>query len=93
MRLDPILAIEIVLLYKRLNITNSKFRASLQFLGKHSMNIFLFHSFIFEYYMKDIIYYTGNPLIIFAELLAICLVISMLIEKLKHICIHLMATE
>lgn len=52
-------------------------------LGKHSMNIFLFHTFIFLYWFKDEIYYTRNPFLIFFTLLILCLAVSILIEKLK----------
>ena len=55
------------------------------FLGKHSMNIFLFHTFIFLYWFKDFIYYTRNPIIIFVSLLIPCLIISIAIEKLKAV--------
>lgn len=60
-------------------------RKSFMFLGKHSMNIFLFHTFIFLYWFKDFIYFSRNPLIIFATLLIPCLIISMVIEKIKVI--------
>ena len=49
------------------------------FLGKHSMNIFLFHTFIFLYWLKDFIYYTRKPIIIFVSLLIPCLIISIAI--------------
>lgn len=55
------------------------------FLGKHSMNIFLFHTFIFLYWFKDFIYYTRNPIIIFFSLLIPCLIISIAIEKIKAV--------
>lgn len=55
------------------------------FLGKHSMNIFLFHTFIFLYWLKDFIYYTRNPIIIFVSLLIPCLIISIVIEKIKAV--------
>lgn len=55
------------------------------FLGKHSMNIFLFHTFIFLYWLKDFIYYTRNPIIIFVSLLIPCLIISIAIEKIKAV--------
>ena len=57
----------------------------LAFLGKHSFNIFLFHTFIYYYYFPGIIYYTKNPLFIFFLLLLVCIIISIGIEKLKKI--------
>lgn len=55
----------------------------LSFIGRHSMNIFLFHTFIYYYWFKDFIYHTRNPFLIFMTLLLVCLVISMGIEYLK----------
>lgn len=57
---------------------------SLAFLGKHSFNIFLFHTFIFSYYFHDYIYWSGNPLFIYLTLLAVCIPISMFIEWSKQ---------
>ena len=52
-------------------------------LGKHSMNIFLFHTFIFYYWFTDIVYATRNPLAIFVELICICWGVSVVIEYVK----------
>lgn len=52
-------------------------------LGKHSYNIFLFHTFIFSYYFKEYIYFSSNPLLIYLFLLAVCILISMLIEWIR----------
>lgn len=48
------------------------------------MNIFLFHTFIYYYYFRSLIYYSSNPLMIFITLLSICLIISIVIEYLKE---------
>lgn len=56
----------------------------LAFLGKHSFNIFLFHTFILVYYFHDYIYWSRNPLFIYLTLIAVCIPISMLIEWIKH---------
>ena len=53
-------------------------------LGKHSMNIFLFHTFIFLYWFRDWIYITRNPLLIFLSLLLSCWIISVAIEFIKN---------
>lgn len=55
------------------------------FLGRHSFNIFLFHTFIYVYYFHDYIFWSRNPLLIFATLLVVCIIISVLIEKLKEV--------
>ncbi len=59
--------------------------ASLAFLGKHSYNIYLFHSFIYYYYFHDFIYCSKNPIIISLTLLIVCIPISMVIEWLKRL--------
>lgn len=56
----------------------------LAFLGKHSFNIFLFHTFIYAYYFRSYIYWTRNPILIFLTLLLSCLVLSSIIEYLKR---------
>ena len=53
------------------------------YLGKHSMNIFMFHTFIFSHWFKPQIYCTRNPVVIFVVLLFLCIVISVLLEYLK----------
>ena len=57
---------------------------ALGFLGKHSMNIFLFHTFIYYIYFPDIIYWSRNPILIYMTLIVVCLCISMMIEWLKR---------
>ena len=57
-------------------------RRSLQFVGRHSGNIFLFHSFLCAYYFADIIYAPRYPLLILLLLLGASLLISMGIERL-----------
>jgi len=58
------------------------------FLGKHSINIYMLHTFIFAYFFKDFIYSFKYPILIFFVLLAICLIISVLLEYGKKI-VHL----
>ncbi len=74
--LITILITQLYLLFK----SKSKF---LLLLGKHSFNIFLFHTFIFSYYLKSFIYGFRNPILIFIALLSMCLLISIFIEFLK----------
>lgn len=58
-------------------------RKSLHAIGRHSFNIFLFHTFIYYYFFTDWIYALRNPLLVFGLLLAVCMVLSAGIEKLK----------
>lgn len=65
----------------RLDIVSKTFA----FLGRHSFNIFLFHTFIYVYYFHDYIFWSRNPILIFATLLMVSIIISVLIEKLKEV--------
>ncbi len=56
---------------------------ALGFIGKHSMNIFLIHTFIRATYFRKFIYGFKYPLVIIIVLLAISLVVSMIIEFMK----------
>ncbi len=65
-------------------ISNRKM--SLQaFLGKHSMNVYLLHTFIFDYFYHDFIYSFNQPLLIFLILCFLSLVLSIVLEQLKKI--------
>lgn len=55
----------------------------LAFFGKHSMNIFLIHSFIRTTYFEKFIYGFKYPLLIISVLFAISLCVSIVIERLK----------
>lgn len=55
----------------------------LTFIGKYSMNIFLIHTLIFEYYFTDFIYSFGNWLIITLVLLAVSLILSIGIHQIQ----------
>lgn len=52
-------------------------------LGKHSMNIFLLHTYIFGYYWSQLIYIWNYPALIFIALLVLSLAFSWAIEKYK----------
>ena len=81
---DSVICVILVFLYKSLNVSG-KLENTLVFLGKHSMNIFLFHTFIFSYYFHDFIYCSHNPIIIYITLLVVCLIISVAINNFKEI--------
>ena len=76
---DTAIIITATFIYSIMSIPRLLFEV-LIFLGKHSFNIFLFHSFIFYYYFHDYIYWSRNPLFIYLTLLAVCIPISMFIE-------------
>lgn len=81
---DSVITVSMIMLYKSVELP--RFVGNiLEFLGKHSMNIFLFHTFIFSHWLKDFIYSPKNPLLIFLLLLGVCLIISVAIEWLKKL--------
>ena len=55
----------------------------LKYLGKHSMNIFMIHTFIFSYFYSGFIYSFKYPILIFSALLTYSILISILIEYSK----------
>lgn len=60
-------------------------RQILGFLGKHSMNIFLVHSFFRSIYAADFVYGFHHAFLIALVLLGISLAVSIVIEQLKHL--------
>jgi hypothetical protein len=57
-------------------------RCLLNYLGRHSVNIWLVHMFAYMVFLpfKSIVYYSSNNVVIFITLLSICLVFSLLIN-------------
>ena len=55
------------------------------FLGKHSINIYMVHTFIFYYFYGNFIYSFKYPIVIFLVLLVCSLGVSVVIEYLKKI--------
>lgn len=55
----------------------------LVFLGKHSMNIFLIHTFIQRIYFNDFIYSFKHFTVVYLALLFSSLVLSLLLEQIK----------
>ena len=82
-RADTFFAILLILWTTELVIFSPWAKKGLAFIGVHSFNIFLFHTFIYYYYFPEFIYSVHNPLAIFALLLALCLLLSVGIERFK----------
>jgi len=82
-RADTFFAIVMILWTTELVVFSSKAKQALEFVGVHSFNIFLFHTFIYYYFFTDFIYGFHYPVVIFGVLLAVCLVISVAIEWFK----------
>ena len=60
-------------------------RVVFSFLGKHSMNVYIFHSFLRVFFLKDFIYSLKYPTLTIVTLLAISLVISVILELIKKL--------
>lgn len=58
-------------------------KPALIYLGKHSMNIFMIHTFLYFYFYREYIYFTSNPAAIFGVLLASSLLLSIILEFIK----------
>ena len=56
-----------------------------EYLGRHSMNIYMIHTFIFFYFFSDIVYAFKYSVLIFLSLLLSSLLFSVGIEYLKKI--------
>ena len=82
---DGFIAIGIIGCLAPLINTNKIIGKSLSFIGIHSANIFMFHTFIYSKYMYNFIYGMKYPILIFIVLTLICLIISMLIEQIKKL--------
>ena len=64
-------------------LTHRKMSA-LAFVGKHSMNMYLMHTFIYAYFFHNFIYGFKYPILIFAALFSISLLLSMIVEFMKN---------
>lgn len=83
--IDTLVALLIIAIYMaNVKEMNAKIKTFFAFVGKHSFNIFLFHTFICNIYFTEFTYSFRYPPIIFAVLLGICLLISVLMEKVKR---------
>lgn len=82
---DCYLTIAIILVYIQIPKKSGWVFRALHFVGKHSFNMFLMHTFFFAYYCRSLIYWSRNPLLIFLTLVAIALLASIAIEWLKKL--------
>lgn len=80
---DTMICVGLAILLYRIKLPKW-FSIVMENLGKHSMNIFLFHTFIYYYWFRDYIYITRSPILILLSLLLSCWIISVLIEFIKN---------
>ena len=80
---DPFIAVFLSLAVVGLSRLFNWNMSGLAFVGKHSMNMYLIHTFIFGYFFHDFIYSFKYPILIFIVLLIVSLLLSIAIEFLK----------
>lgn len=80
---DSVLCLAIAITYLRVGIPKMVGN-TLDFIGRHSSNIFMFHTFIYYYWFSSFIYGSRNPILIFMLLLCISLFISVILEFVKN---------
>lgn len=81
--IDVILCYFVVVLYHNLEIRHN-IKKTFIFLGKHSFNIFLFHTII-QRNLRPFLFYFSNPVIIFILFMSICVITSVMFEKTKSL--------
>ena len=83
-RIDPFATVFIALAVVCLcRITKRRF-VPMQYVGRHSMNMYLTHTFIFGYFFHDFIYGFKFPILIFLALFTTSLLQSVCIEFVKR---------
>ena len=82
---DWIYALIIILFIFEITQSYPLIQRPLAFMGHHLFNIFLFHTFIFAYYLNHFIYGFQYPYLIFLVLLSISLIVSIAIEYIRKL--------
>lgn len=80
---DPYISLIVVILVPMVIKKIIKRAVFFPFLGEHSINIYLVHTFIYYYFFSDFIYSFKYPALIFLVLLILTLCISIALEELK----------
>ena len=83
--MDIVFAISIIMLSYVCLSTVKFLSVSLEFVGKHSANIFFFHSFLYLYNFRSFVYAPKYAPLILVAFIAECLLISMVLEGLKKL--------
>ena len=78
-----LLPLPVILLSVEYVIPRRLIHKFLVFMGRHSMNIFLIHTFVRATYLQSFVYSFGHFLLIFLVLLLISLALSFVVEWLK----------
>ena len=81
---DPFTAVFLSLAVVSICRLTKRKMSVMAFVGKHSMNMYLMHTFVFAYFFHDFIYGFKYPVLIFVALLLISLLLSMVLEFMKE---------
>ena len=83
-RVDPFLTVALVLaIVSACRVTKLRF-AMLQYVGRHSMNMYLTHTFILGYFFSEYIYGLKNPVLMFIAVFGASLFVSVVLEFIKR---------
>ena len=83
-KVEPFATVFVVLAVVSLCRVTGLLFAFMQYVGKHSMNMYLTHTFIFGYFFTDFIYGFKSPILIFLALFITSLLLSICIEFVKR---------
>lgn len=82
---DSFMGLSIIFFVNDFADLNVEIKKCLCTLGKYSADIFMMHTFIYGYYFKNIFYSLKYPFFIYITVLLACLIIAIVLEKLKKI--------
>lgn len=83
-RVDPFLTLSIILVVVSICRTTKHEFAPLQFVGKHSMNMYLTHTYILAYFFGEYVFALKNPATMFVVVFAASLLVSVTFEFVKN---------
>lgn len=84
-KIDTVFGLSIII-FSLAFLSNIKYiNIILEFIGVHSANIFMMHTFFYSYYFKDIIYAPYYTFLILLNLIITSILASVGIEKLKKV--------
>ena len=80
--IDALIALNLIILIWI--FIRGNFFKGMAFLGKHSANIYIIHTYIYLFYFKDFSYALKYPPLILVQLITVCLIFSIVFEKFKE---------
>lgn len=82
-RVDPFLTLALVLAVVSVCRTTKLHFKSLQYVGKHSMNMYLTHTYILGYFFSEYVFALKYPIAMFIGIFAMSLFVSVVFEFIK----------